>query len=108
MYTGTYNSEWVAALNRPALMPRVASNGRTGTLCRKKPEYKQHLTIILYNIGDGPMKIQNADKRVLHRLPAGEFALCRWIGSGWTVHRLRMVPKAVRRVRPKIKKSRTV
>lgn len=108
-------------MKRCIWVERRASKSQTAILPRKKPrhpKYKSHLAVVIHNIGDGRMKFQTGDmniktvdKRILYQLPAGERALCRWIDSGctvqidpgWTVHRLRMVPKGRRRVRTRIR-----
>lgn len=81
------------------------SDSAAANLARKKPKYRSNLVFRVHNVGTGSMAIRDADKRTLLRLPAGERALCRWSGPGWAVHRLRMVPKTVRRVRTRIRGS---
>lgn len=69
------------------------SDSAAANLSRKKPRYKSNLVFWVHNVGAGSMTIRDADRRTLCWLPAGKRAICRWVGSGWTSHRLRVVPR---------------
>lgn len=71
-------------------------------LSRKKPPGSEFSVRFLGK--SGRMCVRRPDGRCHFSLRPGERAICRWVGSGWISHRMRVVPKGVRRVRCRVRR----